>query len=389
MLLQPSNSFEDYCSFLKLNIDDTQPLKYYICSKSRFRCDYSDVLSTSKTCIHCSIGKTPVVSLGKQFCKGFVNDGETFFITDDLKVFPESVPRSAMLQLWFFGSNHSNSIKEMTVNVTKEKVLDLLKCSLVSKSTLTDMFLRMKLTDRCLPRSFRVDVENENINDKKITVKLVIRKSDGKILYAEGERDFADFLLSFLTLPLGGVVGMFEGTLLLGSIQSMYLWMQFLDLEENKYFVTKEAENRIVDPHLAPQFKLKDQILPIRQPRSRFYCHNGYYITCENGYYFDNIPDTKTVYVERNCECFVKGARTYVATDDLVVTESSPTTVLNLINHFQTSVDDLKEKVINIGVHECLSILKASLTSTSALTNGLGHLLTEVQEGKMRSINIC
>jgi hypothetical protein len=122
MLLQPSNSLEDYCSFLKLNIDDTKPLKYYICSKSRFPCDYSDVLSTSKTCIHCLIGKTPVVSLGKQFCKGFVNDGETFFITDDLKVFPESIPRSAMLQLWFFGSNHSSSIKERTVNVTKEKV---------------------------------------------------------------------------------------------------------------------------------------------------------------------------------------------------------------------------------------------------------------------------
>jgi hypothetical protein len=214
----------------------------------------------------------------------------------------------------------------------------------------------MKLTHRCLPRSFRVDVENENINDKKITVKLVIRKSDGKILYAEGDRDFADFLISFLTLPLGGVVGIFEGSLLLGSIPSMYLSMLFLSLEENKYFVTKEAKNRIVDPHLAPQFKLKNHILPIRQPRSRFYCHNDYYITCENGYYFDNIPDTKTVFVERNCECFVKGARTYVATDDLVVTESSPTTVLNLINHFQTSFDDLKEKVINIGAKEVCKI---------------------------------
>lgn len=32
MLLQPSYLLEDYCSFLKLNIDDTQPTKYYMCN---------------------------------------------------------------------------------------------------------------------------------------------------------------------------------------------------------------------------------------------------------------------------------------------------------------------------------------------------------------------
>ncbi|MCI14585.1 DUF674 family protein [Trifolium medium] len=31
---------------------------------------------------------------------------------------------------------------------------------------------------------------------------------------------------------------------------------------------------------------------------------------------------------------------------------------------------------------ECLSILNAALTSTSALTNGLSHLLSEVMEEK-------
>jgi len=48
----------------------------------------------------------------------------------------------------------------------------------------------------------------------------------------------------------------------------------------------------------------------------------------------------------------VKGPKTYLATDDLVVTESSPTSVLHLINHFQTPLNDLKDKVINIGLNE-------------------------------------
>ena len=33
MLLKPRNSLEDYCQSLKLNIDDTEPTKYFICEK--------------------------------------------------------------------------------------------------------------------------------------------------------------------------------------------------------------------------------------------------------------------------------------------------------------------------------------------------------------------
>jgi hypothetical protein len=244
----------------------------------------------------------------------------------------------------------------------------MLKCCLVSKSTLTDIFLGMKPNHGWLSRIFCCNIEKTN--DIQITMKLVIRKSDGKILYAEGDRDFADFLISFLTFPLGGVVRMFGGNCSLGSVDALY--NSILDLDEKKYFVRNEAKNRIVDPHLAPQFQLK-HILPIRKPRSKFYCHDDYYITCENVYYFDDIPDTKTVFVERSCDTFVKGPRTYVATDDLVLTESSPASVLNLINHFQTPFDDLNERVIKIGVHEVCntnSICLYTLFSTTGFCFG-------------------
>ncbi|KEH23006.1 uncharacterized protein [Medicago truncatula] len=239
----------------------------------------------------------------------------------------------------------------------------------------------MKPTIGWSSRIFGCDVENAKAI--QFTIKLVIRKSDGKILYAQGDREFADLLLSFLTFPLGGVVRMFGGKCSLGSIDALY--HSIVDLDENKYFVTKEAKNKIVDPHLAPQFNMRNQILPIRQPREKFYCHDDYDITCKNIDYFDC---TKKVVFFSSFDGYVKGTKTYVATDDLVVKESSPTSVLNLINHFRTPLNDLKEKVINIGINECLSILKASLTSTEALTNGLGHLVTEVQEGKLRSVNI-
>jgi hypothetical protein len=131
MLLQPSNTLEDYCSFLKLNIDDTQPIKYYICSKSIFPwCDYSDVLNTTRTCATCwsLLYKTPVVSWDKQFCNGFVNDGATFVITDDLRVFPNSVDITSFTMLQSFGIKHTSSVTEITVNVTKDKVFFYFLC---------------------------------------------------------------------------------------------------------------------------------------------------------------------------------------------------------------------------------------------------------------------
>jgi hypothetical protein len=238
---------------------------------------------------------------------------------------------------------------------------------LVSKSTLTDSFLRTKPTLQNSSTIFAYNVENTN--DIKIRVKLVLRKSDGKILYAQADNDFADLILSFLTFPLGGVVRMFGGNCSLGSVDALY--QSIVDLDENKYFVTKEAKKRIVDPYLAPQFKLSNQILPIRQPHSEFYCHDESFITCENRVYYDDLTYKYVVSLRGIVEGYVKGPRTYVVTDNLFLTQSSPTAALRLINYFQSSLDDLEEKFINIGVHEvCNSICLFTLISITGFCFG-------------------
>jgi hypothetical protein len=128
MLLQPHNSFEDYCSSLKLNIDDTEPTKYYKCIEGILQCDFVDVLSTSTKCPDddCWFGKTNVVGLETQFCNGFVKDGASFVITDDLRVMPNSMDITSFGMLQSFGIKHTSLVKEMIVNVTKEKVFYLL-----------------------------------------------------------------------------------------------------------------------------------------------------------------------------------------------------------------------------------------------------------------------
>ncbi|XP_058741696.1 uncharacterized protein LOC131614085 [Vicia villosa] len=379
MLLNPSYSLEDYSSSLKLNIDDTPPTKYYICSSIHVSLDVFDVcydLTTSTKCGGCGSHLDPDVRLKKQFCNGFVDGGATFVITDDLRVMPNSMDITSFMMLQHFGIKKISLLKEMTVNVTKEKVLDMLSCALVSESTLTDSFLRKNPTLGRKSMNFLCSFDNTK--DIQIALKLVIRKSDGKILYAQGDNDFADLLLSFLTIPLGGLECIFGGNCSLGSIDALY--QSIVDLDEYKYFVSKEAKKRIVDPYLAPQFKTSKRILPVRPPCSVFYMHDKSFITCENTSFYDSSKNIEPVTLKGIVEGYVKGPRTYLATDDLVVTQASPTSALNLLNYYETPLDDLKEKDIKIGVYECLCILKASLTTTSALTNGLGHLVAEVKK---------
>jgi hypothetical protein len=42
----------------------------------------------------------------------------------------------------------------------------------------------------------------------------------------------------------------------------------------------------------------------------------------------------------------------YVATDDLVIAHLSPISALGLLNRFKTPLNDLKEKVVTIGIKE-------------------------------------
>jgi len=130
-------------------------------------------------------------------------------------------------------------------------------------------------------------------------------------LYAQGGNEIANMLLSFLTFPLGGVVRKLEGNSCVGSIDALY--NSIVDMNEN-YFMSKSAKNRLVDPYLLLLMSL---------------------ISFETSKTNDGNE---------------KEPRMFVVTDDLVVTQSSPTSDLNL----DSSSLDLKEKVVAIGLVEVI-----------------------------------
>ncbi|KAL5057948.1 hypothetical protein RYX36_029553 [Vicia faba] len=148
----------------------------------------------------------------------------------------------------------------------------------------------------------------------------------------------------------------------------------------------------LVNSGLSPVFKSCKEILPIYSPQVKYYCFyqgENYEQSVRNYEYFisDSIRSDWGKYEGLQAESpkgsyegYVKGPRAYMATDDLVLSPWSPISALQLINQLQIPFNDLKEMNVTIGVKECLSILKASLISTSALTNGLSHLLPKVEE---------
>ncbi|XP_057792651.1 uncharacterized protein LOC131009376 isoform X2 [Salvia miltiorrhiza] len=68
---------------------------------------------------------------------------------------------------------------------------------------------------------------------------------------------------------------------------------------------------------------------------------------------------------------YLKGSPTYHVADDLTVTPFCFASTLSSLKEQKISISDVKEVEMQIGLKEALSILKASLTSTTALTDAL------------------
>jgi hypothetical protein len=222
------------------------------------------------------------------------------------------------------------------------------RCSFLSKTPLTDVFLGMKplIASSSI---LSCDVKNVIGVDIYITVKLVIRKSNNTILFAQGGQDFADLIIRFLTFPLGGVLHKLEGNSSLGSIDGLY--KSIANLNEDNYFRCKEARNRLLTPSVL-----------------QYYCY--YRFDALNNRIFDamlfksdedrskernfrKMQLVNTISSMRSPYGQVNRPEMYVVTDDLVVEPLlSPISSLYLLNRIETPLNDLKEQVVVIGMKE-------------------------------------
>ncbi|CAJ2670645.1 unnamed protein product [Trifolium pratense] len=191
-----------------------------------------------------------------------------------------------------------------------------------------------------------------------MVVKVVRRKSNEQILFVEAEEDFADFVFSFLTFPLGGVLRMLQGFSSIFSIDKLY--RSVTELSSNKGLRSQEFKVLLTNPSISRQLELRHQILPIRTSNYK------------ESIKLYNFVDPKSP----NSGGYANGPITFMVTDDMVVTPMSSIDAISYLERMKVPLNDVEEIVVNIGQKEGLSILKASLTSTSdVLTNSLNQYI--------------
>ncbi|TYI44811.1 hypothetical protein ES332_A01G264400v1 [Gossypium tomentosum] len=254
------------------------------------------------------------------------SEGESmFFITDDLTVM-HGLPGDLMNILHNLGINNVCQIEEKVVDISSNESM------LVAPN---------------------VKVTTEK--DSKTRVKIMLRKSDRKILYGEASEDFVDLLFSFLTIPLEFALELLggKGNLTMGSISNL-----FKDLD-TIFSITKQ--NSYLNGILPPFYSCPIELPSICSQHPTKILHSSYG-------YLKQLDPKSPIPNATNSRGYFKKKSLFVITDDLVVKSLSSVSSFSLLKETGSPLCDVEQVVISIGEVEALALLRACLCSSSALS---------------------
>ncbi|KAI8539936.1 hypothetical protein RHMOL_Rhmol09G0221600 [Rhododendron molle] len=246
----------------------------------------------------------------------------------------------------------------------------------------------------------------------KVSLKLLIDTKEERVLFAEAEKDFVDFLFNLLHLPVGTVVRLLttaeqsdQQTMANALLHEMGTLGNLYDSVRNlkeTYFQSNQSRDSVLKPKVPFS---ATQVLPLLQLEGGTSAAKTYYTCPTNGnaysnafnsggyqfheYFSDNAravcpscrkslsKEIKYVAAAKEVELaaageggFVKGVVTYMVMDDLVVTPMSTISSITMLNKLNVKdVGALEERVVDLGMPEGLKLLKASLDTKKVLTS--------------------
>ncbi|XP_030517374.2 uncharacterized protein LOC115730895 [Rhodamnia argentea] len=225
----------------------------------------------------------------------------------------------------------------------------------------------------------------------KVSLKLLVDKSNRTVLFAEASKDFVDFLLHIPALPVGTVVRLLAQTGMAGSVGNLYGSIEKLnevDITSSKKDVPlkpKAPAFLSAIPFLSPWTSSLDST-----PKTYYRCpyHPDYVAedpsakcpqcdhSMNNTFILVQSPAGKlTAAAASAAESdgkggFVQGVATYMVMDDLAVKPMSTISSITMLNQFNVKeIGHLEEKVISFGMDEGMKLLRASFHSKKVLTN--------------------
>ncbi|XP_043694602.1 uncharacterized protein LOC122645356 [Telopea speciosissima] len=404
MLLHPRNPYGKECRKLKLNIDDTEPTKYYICAD--WNCSRPDeyesdgLYSTFKN-VRCNCGEM----MDKEICMAkedvgaraerdggvFVCGTTKFMVTDDLQVEPIS-PATIVTLLHKLGLGDMSSLQETILSIGSEEILNLLKGSLFSKTPLTDVFLRKQgftyegikfETEDAVQSKSSTCALMRSMNTQDVTLKLMTSTSMDKVLYAEAGEDMVDFLLSFLTFPLGSILQLLGGNSSMGSMDNLYR-----SVKHSKAMRDYELRDMLLNPGLSRGFGCRSNPLGVKeseQSAPSLWCrsyengknkddpYTGYLSTEKSNLSISPSGDCSSIlrFVCAGHQGFLKAPATFRVMDNLVLKPLVSRWSLSIVKQLKVPLNDLEVREINVRREQGLRLLKAFLFSKSLLTDVL------------------
>lgn len=387
MLLRPKSAVQNKYRNLVVNVDDSteDQVNYYRCPSWTCCTETRQLMSMFENA-KCICGKPMdrrVVfeklnidekdKLAGMFVKGI----RKFTISDDLQVKCVSAKTSFSL---LSSLDDRTSVEEKLVTVGAQELVDLLNCSLLSMTPMTDVFLLEKITDsNVIKKQHKIKSEphESHCATKTISLDIWIKKSDNKVLCAVADEQFLEFLLSFLTLPVGAIVKLLGGNSCLGCVDNLYKSMGDLCNENPEKL--SDYKDMLLNPKIACHHGCGNQILQMgveeSHPVSILKCSDCFE-KGENECKHGQGRVSLSLLNPKRCDAttedgkgFVKESTMYMVTDELLVEPLSPISTITFVKKLGVSAKDLDERTVTVGEKEALSILKASISSKTVLTD--------------------
>ncbi|KAL8478282.1 hypothetical protein ACS0TY_030256 [Phlomoides rotata] len=387
MLLDPPSSFDSVFRKLKLLdvFKDSHPTKCFTCDNmmttycmQKSKCMY---YGGSAICNCGLLLNEEVFVEDSGDAEVFTIKTASFIICDDLKMVPNSAGFFQTLRN--FGNTVVGGAELRNLNLGTNEIMALLKCCLLSKTPLTDFVLNNGeiISSAAKPDPgfflYQMDHNEEPTTAKEIILKVMVHKYSNKVLFAEAEDDFIELLFSFLIIPIGGVESLLGTHTSLNNLDNLY--RSISDVTMDKYFSSLHTKKLLVNPNIPHSSKSQNTFLPLNyeSPPTLYYRWTEYYspprlFRSPHG----SLYTLKSPKGEGN---YVKERTTYLVTDDLTVTPFYISSTFSILSRLNISLSDVVEREVHIGLQEGLSILKASLTSNSVLTDGLIDRITRKQ----------
>jgi hypothetical protein len=214
--------------------------------------------------------------------------------------------------------------------------------------------------------------------ETKVSLKLLIDKNGHRVLFAEADKKFVDFLFSIFTLPVGTVTRLLQRKNMAGCLRSLYKSIENLsDIyiqpdQDKKYLLNPKVANisganvPLLLPSVEHSYSTKKIYGCAVNHNYNYNCKyvaNDQRVICPSCRkpmtsevsYLEYTPSDNINTSSSSEGGYVKGVITYMVMDDLEVKPMSTISSITLLTKFNVrDLTAVEEKVVDLGMDEVI-----------------------------------